>query len=222
MIKKINNIPLIHDIFNLVCLSYIIYLVTINWNLELINNYYFPIILIYNGQHFFYLWKLTLFYFLVDIFWLILKPQSVKSPKIIIFHHLVTLLSIMVPYYRYYECGKLMSICLTVEINTLLLTTRRVLHNCCHKDNTIGNIIQSCISFNFYLSWIIIRLIMFPIIAFEVYNFWIHEYLETKYFINIYSYPLISQTFLCLLNYKWTFDLLKTMFKNKDKSLKYL
>lgn len=215
------NFPLLHDLFNFFSLSFIIYLVTINWSLQFPNYYYVPI-LKYNGLYFFYLWKSTLVYFLFDLGWIILKPESVKSPKIIIFHHLITLLSIMVPFYRYYQCGKLMSICLTVEINTLLLTTRRILYNNSSEYYKIINIIQSFITFNFYLSWIVIRLIMFPIINFEVYKLWNQEYLETKYFINIYNYPLFSQTFLCLLNYKWTFDLLKTKLNNKNKSLKYL
>ena len=218
-----SNLPLIHDLFNLFSLSFIIYLVAINWNIQFINYYYFPI-LTYDGLYFFYLWKSTLIYFIFDLLWIILKPESVKNPKIIIFHHIITLLSIMVPFYRYYQCGKLMSICLTVEINTLLLTARRLLvpYNNYSEYNKIINIIQSFISFNFYLSWIFIRLIMFPIIALEVYKFWNQEYLVTKYVVNIYSYPLISQTFLCLLNYKWTFDLIRTKLKNKDKSLKYL
>lgn len=218
-----SNLPLLHDLFNLFSLSFIIYLITINWNIQFTDYYYFPI-LTYNGLYFFYLWKSTLIYFVFDLLWLILKPESVKSPKIIIFHHLVTLLSIMVPFYRYYQCGKLMSICLTVEINTILLTSKRLLgiYNDYFKYKKIFNIIQSFISLNFYLSWIIIRLIMFPIITLEVYKFWNQEYLETKYFTNIYSYPLISQTFLCLLNYKWTFDLLIIKLKNKNKSIKYL
>lgn len=217
-----NNLSLIHDIFNLFSLSFIIYLVYINWNIQFNDNFYNLVTLNYNGQYFFYLWKSSFLYFIVDSLWLILKPQSVKSPKTIIFHHIIILLTFMVPYYRFYQCGKLMSISLTVEINTLLLTFKRVLFNNCNYSNLLMNILHFFIVLSFYLSWFIIRLIMFPIITNEVYKLYMQEYLESNNLINIYTFPLVSQSLLCCLNYKWTFDLYKIKLSNKDKSLKYL
>ena len=40
----------------------------------------------------------TVAYFVVDLLWLLLKPQSVKSPNFIMGHHVVTMTYLLLPY----------------------------------------------------------------------------------------------------------------------------
>ena len=124
----------IHDFFNLICLVPVVILNGINWNWD---------ILLYelkfvggkktiqdawlnHSDHFPLFFAITIAYFVADLLWVILIPNCVKSPNVIIQHHIATLIYLIIPYKYPSETGWLMGACLSVEINTWLLIARRV------------------------------------------------------------------------------------------------
>jgi hypothetical protein len=103
-----------------------------------------------------------------------------------------------------------MGLCLLVEFNTLTLVCRR------HTKN--GSLAYNTLNILFYLSWVLLRLMLFP---FLTYLFLI-EYIRDedtrngRYFNQVLSAPTL-QFILTSLSVVWTIDLLKKMFSNKDK-----
>ena len=80
-----------HDVFNLIAL------VPINsLNLFYLKKWYYS----EEGalDVFWIFFAATVAYFVVDLLWLLLKPQSVKSPNFIMGHHVVTMTYLLVPY----------------------------------------------------------------------------------------------------------------------------
>ena len=124
----------IHDFFNLICLVPVVILNGINWNWDILlyelkfaggkktiqdawlnHPDYFPLF-----------FAITIAYFVADLLWVMLIPNCVKSPNVIIQHHIATLIYLIIPYKYPTETGWLMGACLSVEINTWLLIARRV------------------------------------------------------------------------------------------------
>lgn len=91
----------------------------------------------------------TAAYLVSDALWIALQPDMVKTPVSVILHHLVTLIVIVEP--MFYESHRVnASRALLVEINTVLLTLRRLLGR------------PAWCELGFYLTWAVIRLIWFP------------------------------------------------------------
>eukprot|EP00439_Symbiodinium_sp_Y106_P078417 s1097_g17.t1 len=91
----------------------------------------------------------TAAYLVSDALWIALQPDMVKTPVSVILHHLVTLIVIVEP--MFYESHRVnASRALLVEINTVLLTLRRLLGR------------PPWCELGFYLTWALIRLIWFP------------------------------------------------------------
>ena len=55
-------------------------------------------------------YSVTVLYFVVDLAWIYIKPQSVKSPKFIMGHHVVTMSYLLIPY-NYPHLAWCMSLC---------------------------------------------------------------------------------------------------------------
>mmetsp|Transcript_58032 Transcript_58032/g.79083 ORF Transcript_58032/g.79083 Transcript_58032/m.79083 type:complete len:254 (-) Transcript_58032:605-1366(-) len=136
----------------------------------------------------------TVGYFLFDLAWICVKPQSVKSPNFIIVHHIVTILYLLIPY-NIPQYGWCMSSCMLVEINTWFIIARR------YWDHWPLH------SFFFYVTWISIRLILYPWL---VYRFALAYLEHSAYTQNPYN-PIVCAPFLQVLlvglNIKWTRDL---------------
>lgn len=79
----------------------------------------------WTGEWFPLFYAITIGYFVADLIWVLLVPHCVKSPGVIIQHHVATILYLIIPY-RFPEEGWLMGACLSVEVNTWLLIARRV------------------------------------------------------------------------------------------------
>lgn len=87
-------------------------------------------------------------YFFGDLAWVLLNPSCVKSPGVIAGHHVLTMLYMLYPC-LYPQLRHYMAMCLTVELNTFFLILRRVWH-------------VPPVSVAFYLSWVGIRLLVYP------------------------------------------------------------
>lgn len=94
----------------------------------------------------------TFVYLVADIIWITFQPGMVKTPMSIIAHHLVTLIvmfdTLEIPAHRANASRALL-----VEINTVLLTLRRLLGH------------PLWCEIGFYASWVLVRLIWFPLLG---------------------------------------------------------
>lgn len=147
------------------------------------------------------------FYLLVDCVWVILIPSCVASdPKAIILHHVATAFAILVPFFLP-RFGWHMGACLIVEVNTLCLTIRR--------NVTKDELLYHILNISFYVTWVILRLLMFPVLTalFALEYYWYSE-LTSNYF-NIVVFAPTFQSLLTLMSYKWTYDLIS---KQRRKS----
>ena len=74
-----------HDLFNLVIIGTLIAL-TIHYMVT--------------DNGFWLLWCLTMGYFVIDCFWVIVQPTSVRGPLAIISHHILTAIYLLIPLYH--------------------------------------------------------------------------------------------------------------------------
>jgi hypothetical protein len=96
-----------------------------------------------------------------------------------------------------------MGACLSVEVNTWFLIARRVVY----KRNYTKGIISSLVTHCFYISWIVIRCIIYPSVLFMFLHMADVGIRESQ---SIWHWELLFvpiHFFLCILNLKWTYDL---------------
>lgn len=202
-----------HDFFNLISLVPVVILNMLNWNWDILLDPYSKqtMQMAWTGDWFPSFYAITIGYFVADLIWVWLVPHCVKSPGVIVQHHIATLLYLTIPY-MYPEDGWLMGSCLSVEINTWLLIARRVFN----KQGIGPWIIKlSCVSIRiklisilFYVTWIGIRCYIYPSIMTVLWSLWYSQWMKTGNIVNShYSLALVLHSIFCLLNFKWTFDL---------------
>jgi len=119
----------VHDYFNLVALIPVVILNLTNWKMtytsfaELFRGV-ISLPGLWTGHYFGLFWWTTFMYFVADLMFMIFLPHCVRSPGVIVKHHLVTLGYIFVPKLRP-RYGWLMGACMIVEVNTWFLIARR-------------------------------------------------------------------------------------------------
>lgn len=101
-----------------------------------------------------------------------------------------------------------MGACLSVEINTWFLIMRRVVYK------RKIRLLSEAVSASFYLSWIAIRIYVYPAIMYTFVQLAIEAVRETN---QLWHWPMIFMPVhfvLCLLNLKWSYDLFMPIFKS--------
>mmetsp|Transcript_14071 Transcript_14071/g.47632 ORF Transcript_14071/g.47632 Transcript_14071/m.47632 type:complete len:230 (+) Transcript_14071:66-755(+) len=134
-------------------------------------------------------------YFLADLLWVWMDPSCVKSPGVIAGHHLLTLGYMLLPAFDP-SLREYMAWCLTVEINTFFLILRRLWR-------------RKVVSVCFYVTWITIRLCLYPALVVEFANLYAEQLRRGRY-VHHLALPPLLQGVLCLLNIKWTIDLVRS------------
>jgi hypothetical protein len=164
------------------------------------------------GEWFFAFYIFAQSYFLADLAWIVFLPGCVRSPTTIIQHHVASILYMLVPYF-YSEFRFIMGALLSVEINTWFLIARRVF-------NTQGlapwkidlppffSIRIKVISICFYITWIVIRCIIYPALVFEFIIRYNARTLQLGTRFNIWAVVLPLHLCFVTLNFKWSYDLL--------------
>lgn len=115
-----------------------------------------------------------------------------------------------------YLCGPMiwpefrwfMGACLSVEVNTWFLIVRRVLYK---RKDRIHPAILEFVSLSFYMSWIAIRIFLYPTIMYIFVNMYFDAVARTGVW---FHWPMIFMPvhfFLCLLNLKWSYDLFQPL-----------
>lgn len=202
-----------HDFFNLIVLIPIVALNVMNWNWEkmfkLKKNE--TIANAWTGQWFDLFLLSVYLYFIIDLLWILLVPKCVKSPGTILQHHVITMLYLLIPYFRP-QLRWCMGACMSVEVNTWFLIARRVFNKQGFPpwiiDLSFVSIRIKLISMGFYITWIGIRCILYPVMMVFLANLWWKTSREvgTVFNIDLIS-PLMHSSF-CILNFKWTYDLI--------------
>jgi len=204
----------LHDFFNLVILIPVVVLNIMNWNWDMLlktqKNKTFEDY--WTGEWFNAFFIITVMYFLVDLMWIIIVPNCVRSPATIVQHHTATLLYLLIPYYvPEFRC--FMGACMSVEVNTWFLIARRVFNKQGFPPWIIGlptglSIRIKLISIFFYTTWISIRCILYPYLMWK----FIQQYnllsAKTGSRISIWLITIPLHSVFCLLNLKWTYDLI--------------
>jgi hypothetical protein len=202
-----------HDFFNLIVLIPIVALNVMNWNWEMLMNLKKKqtVADAWTGEWFEMFFWTTLLYFVADLMWIISVPNSVKSPSVIIQHHIVTMLYILIPFFQP-NVRWCMGACMSVEINTWFLIARRVFNKQGFPpwiiDLSFVSIRIKLISIFFYVTWIGIRCFLYPVMMGYIFNRWVNESERTGRHLNIEMVPVVLHAIFCVLNLKWTYDLL--------------
>lgn len=167
-------------------------------------------------------------YFVIDLLWVVIIPRSVKSPMVIIKHHVATILYLQIPYFvpsTRFLFGVLMS----VEINTWCLIARRVFNKQGFPPWTINLPFMSMVSIRiklisicFYITWISIRCLLYPYVLLVFYKMATAKggnYLNEKERMALAIGVCLHAVF-CYLNACWTIDLIYQkirQWKSKEK-----
>ena len=166
------------------------------WRGELVQNF------VVSDLPLFYVY--TFAYFIVDVFFIFAYPKCVKSPTTILVHHMISVFMIitvyMVPEYYWY-----MGALLIVEVNTWLIIARRVIHN--SGISKRHYLLYAFISSSYYISWIVIRICIYPYLTFLCYQKWIETSKENGSYVNIIGMVFMMTFSLSSLNVKWTYDM---------------
>jgi hypothetical protein len=110
------------------------------------------------------------------------------------------------PEYRWF-----MGSILSVEVNTWFLILRRVVFKT--PGRPVSPWIGETVSFMFYLTWILIRCIIYPSVLITFFYLAAEKVQDSG---TIFHLPLIfipAHAALCILNLKWTYDLFKPVVK---------
>ena len=133
-----------------------------------------------------------LLYLFIDILYFFFDCLPLKvSKKEIIFHHLITILLIIISFAHPYELKNITCITLLVEFNTLCVILKR------YK--------IPFTNFLFYITWIVQRLLMFPILS--------YFYINSCYYLENYFYEyylsILGSVLITLYSYIQTIKLVK-------------
>ena len=209
----------LHDFFNLIVLVPVVVLNALNWNWDLLltqfikqnKNAHIDLSRAWTGDQFTLFFQFTACYFLVDLLWILINPTCVRSPATILQHHLAALLYILIPY-KVERLQWCMGACMAVEVNTWFLIARRVFNKAGFPPWRIHlsfvSLRVKVISIFFYTTWIAIRCVLYPYLMPIFYRAWIDhsKQVHTPWNIVLLCVPL--HACFCLLNLKWTYDLI--------------
>ncbi|CAE8699333.1 unnamed protein product, partial [Polarella glacialis] len=167
-------------------------------------------------------WWTTLAYFIADIIFVVVFPHCVRSPTVILQHHVATLGYICIPKARP-EYGWLMGACMMVEVNTWFLIARRYFNQRGEiMFNTGVSLMTSLrlliVSTCFYISWFVIRLIVYPGLLVTVLKEWQKESQRVGTWVNLLAVTPVMQCIFIFLNVKWTIDLARSKMKGRGAS----
>jgi len=218
-----------HDWFNLVALLPVIVLNLRNWccltfsvGLTQQKLMHTSVVEMWHGEAFQEFWWTTLAYFILDMIWVVVLPHCVKSPGVILKHHLATVGYIFIPYLRP-EHGWLMGACMIVEVNTWFLIARRALNKRGDRMFTSGVSLWKsartlAISSCFYITWFVIRLVIYPYLLVVIMREWMKESEKVGTPLNIIAVTPLMQLVFIFLNIKWTVDLFRSKLKGRGAS----
>ncbi|RYH15423.1 hypothetical protein EON65_31790 [archaeon] len=191
-----------HDMFNIVALS-VLSALDIKYLYEATDFTLIGSDKIGSQADFHPLFVVFITYMIVDSLWVLVVPTCTMATQTqILFHHLMTALCLLTPLYApqfYWH----VALGVTAEVNTLFLTIRRN----ATKDTYIFTLSNIC----FYITWICVRLVLFPMLCvFFYYEYLRYSRVVTSY-VNVVGVAVVSQVVLTSLGYYWTLEMIGKM-----------
>lgn len=214
----------LHDFFNLIILVPIVVLNFLNWDWDRMiygsNTTEVPFVHAWTGQYFHVFFWTTVAYFTIDLAWVCLIPKCVKSPSTIIQHHIAVFAYLILPYFLP-KVRFLMGVLMSVELNTWFLIARRVFNKQGFSPWKLDipyfiSVRVKLISIFFYITWIMIRCVMYPYVLYVLCFPLIREK-EFKDVKNSISIAIFIQAVFCFLNGKWSLQLLNSKIRQWKK-----
>jgi hypothetical protein len=201
----------LHDLYNILCVAVVVILdsyylfKSTDWDLigtNMLGETIRPM--------FDFMWYFFAVYMVIDTLWVYSMPHvAAAGATPIIIHHILTLIYIMVPFYIpqfHWHTG----VVLLVETNTFLLTLRR---------NVVAeSLLFQIINILFLITWILMRLVLFPCLCVFFYFEWHRYSADVGTFANLFVLGLVMQILLTGMGLKWTYDLAGKYFPKSDKS----
>jgi TLC domain len=224
-----------HDFFNLIVLIPVTVLNVMNWNWDMLwarlaaaknlPSAMMALKAAWTGDWFDLFFGVTAGYFVIDMLWILIVPVCVKSPSVILQHHVAVLIFILIPYHHA-AVRYCMGACMSVEVNTWFLIARRVFNKQGFPPWTIFNsswlsIRVKVISIFFYLTWISIRCVLYPALLVPFYQHWRDLSLKTGTWRNNLLPAVPLHAAFCLLNLKWTYELLMSKLRYFRRQILY-
>lgn len=210
-----------HDLFNLIYLPIIVGCILMNLDFGStdpgISEFWYA----GTDTSFLIMWCVTVVYFITDLIWVLVDKQCVKSPSVIVSHHIGTMLYLLLPL-TIKECRWIMCVLLSVEVNTFFLMARRNFNTdkkepCAEGTPFYISAGHYFILVCFHTSWIFMRCIIYPLFLPLLIKFYIDYSQEPgRNFFNIVLITPIIQCFFIYLNFTWTRDLYCPKVKPKD------
>lgn len=216
----------VHDWFNLVALLPVIVFNFWNWSCTAIPlcglTTWTSVPSLWHGEHFSAFWWTTFAYFVIDALWMVLLPMCVRSPDVIIKHHIATLAYIFIPY-NHPRFAWFMGANMIVEVNTWFLIARRSFNKNGDKMFSQGvpltkSLRLLAVSSCFYVSWFVIRLGLYPLLLVLMVQAWWDYSSEVGSYLNIIGVTPVMQCIFIFLNVKWTIDLIRSKLKGRGTS----
>jgi hypothetical protein len=222
-----------HDFFNLVALVPVCLLNAMNWDFDRVWNFGQALFSssspsawnlttiipqftnelekAWVGEYYDLFFRVTAMYFIIDWLWIMMVPGAVKSPTTILQHHVAVLLYIIIPHYHP-EVRWCMGLCMSVELNTWFLIARRVFNKQGFPPWKIGyswwSIRIKVISVLFYTTWLWVRVFLYPILLWPISQIYLQQVKITGSRINSLLPGVPLHVVFCILNLKWSYDLL--------------
>ncbi len=202
-----------HDVFNMLVMAFLVALDTVYLILYTETNKIGTQLVIgessFARDHFQLIYATFVVYLFVDTIWILVQPICVasKSPATIVFHHFMTIaliaLPLIDPRFQWH-----MAVTLMVETNTLFLAMRRNLLK--------GTWLHFISELNFYITWFIGRLIMFPLLlVLFSYEFIWHSVRVHTYINGVVLGPLLLGA-LTYLSFLWTYEIVTKHFMRRE------
>jgi len=206
----------VHDWFNIVALIPLCVLNAMNWEFGKIGSVApWDWEILWKGKFFYTFYIITVAYFIIDALWVVVVPNCVRSPGVILQHHFASLAYLTIPG-MYPEYGWLLGVCMSVEVNTWLIIARR-LFNKTGQGWNVGGFEIKIISILFYITWISIRLIIYPGLFVVACQAYFERSARVGSYINALTPAPFLQSVFCMLNFKWSYDLFMSKLRQKEK-----
>ena len=196
-----------HDLFNMVTLPIVIMV-----NIAAIRTFFFggAVVddkILDNAWN----WQIVTLhsYILLDTLFIGLCPSCVAAPTTVIAHHIVVFFGWLAVPHIYIQGRPIATCLLSCEINTFFMIARKF--QPFQKYSSLLGLLK----FFFYLTWVPLRLVIFPYCCYLSFFLARDFYIEMKTLVNIASLGLILLILMTCLNVKWSYDLLLANLKKK-------
>lgn len=130
-------------------------------------------------------------------------------------HHFAVTIYFLVPIF-WPEYRWFMGACLSIEISTWFLILRRVVYK---RQSLIPPICIHIIDMLFYTTWIVIRCFILPGLLIEAFSLAGDVVAQSGHFRHLLFVFIPLHFFLCLLNFKWTYDLFEPIIRGRRDGL---